>query len=355
MSSSVSAPPVRTNTGLLRATERVLFALDEHEREAFFLDASPAPLGTEVRWKPDGPLSPSAWLALLDEFQPTVIVSCWSTPAIPAAFAGTHDSPLRYVCHLVGSARTLVPRAFLEHGGLLTNWGTLAGKLVAEHALLLALSSLRRQPAWRPLIESPPAKPWRSGTLRLKTRTLFGRRVGIHGFGHVARALVQLLRPFGVEIAAYSDGVPESCMRAAGVVPCASLTDLASHSEVFFECEALTPLTAGSVDAGVLAALADQSVFVNVGRGSVVDEPALLREIASGRIQAALDVVAREPLRADCALTTLPETILSPHIGGPTHDCYPDCGRLALDNLARYLRGEPLEALITPELYDRST
>lgn len=336
------------------ATERVLFALDAHERENFFPDAPPRLPDITDRWRPDGALSPAAWLALLDEFQPTVIVSCWSTPPIPASFAAA-GSPLRYVCHLVGSARNLVPRMFLERGGVLTNWGSLAGKIVAEHALLLALSSLRRQPAWHPLITGPRISPWRSGTMRLKTRSLIGRRVGLHGFGHVARSLALMLQPFEVEISAYSSGVPAAFIRTAGITPCASLVELAARSDVFFDCEALTPETAGSVNAAVLAALPDNAVFVNVGRGRLVDEPALLHEAKSGRIQIALDVVAREPLGPDNPLVAIPDAVFSPHIGGPTHDRFPDCGRLALKNIGRYLRGEPLESLITTELYDRST
>ncbi len=348
VASSASVPRAST-----LMTERVLFALNEHECATFFPGILPELAGGEVRWRPSGPLTPASWAELLEEFQPTVLVSCWSTPSLPSSFAAA-DSPLRYVCHLVGSARNLVPRAYLERGGLLTNWGALAGDTVAEHALLLALSVLRRQPNWRTVITTR-ATPWRSGTDRLQTRTLIGRRVGIHGFGHVARALVRLLQPFNVEIAAFSAGVPHSIMREAGVTPCHSLPELAARSEVFFECEALTPHTTASIDAAVLASLPDHAVFVNVGRGRTVDEPALLREAESGRIQIALDVVTHEPLVADSPVVALSGVVLSPHIGGPTHDRFPDCGRFALANLDRYLRGEPLEALITPELYDRST
>ncbi|HEY0945087.1 MAG TPA: hydroxyacid dehydrogenase [Opitutaceae bacterium] len=335
-------------------TERVLFALNEHECATFFPGTPPATLaGAEIRWRPAGALTPAAWLALLEEFQPTVLVSCWSTPSLPPSFA-TADSPLRYVCHLVGSARNLVPRGFLERGGLLTNWGPLAGGTVAEHALLLALAALRRQPAWRAVINQP-VTPWVSGTDRLQTRTLIGRRVGIHGFGHVARSLVRLLQPFDVEVAAYSAGVPSAFMQELGVRPCASLRELAAGAEVFFECEALNPQTTASVDGTVLAALPDGALFVNVGRGRVVDEAALLREAESGRIHVALDVVTEEPLVPESRAAGLPDVVLSPHIAGPTWDRFPDCGRLALANLGRYLRGEPLEALITPEIYDRAT
>lgn len=353
MTPPVAFPPASAPRLAPATTERVLFALTAEERDDFFPDAVPELPGAETRWRPGGPLSPEAWLALLEEFQPTVIVSCWSTPAIPPAFAAA-GSPLRYVCHLVGSARNLVPRAFLERGGLLTNWGSLAGDTVAEHALLLALAALRRQPDWHSVI-STRAIPWRSGTARLQTRTLIGRRVGIYGFGHVARALVSLLRPFNADIAAFSAGVPAALMTAAGVTPCESLAALAARSDVFFACEALNPRTRDSINAAVLAALPDDAVFVNVGRGTLVDEPALLAEAAGGRLRIALDVVAREPLGPDSPAFGIPCALLSPHIAGPTYDRFPECGSHALSNLDRHLHGEPLDALVTPELYDRST
>lgn len=349
--------PQTTTATLSPRIKRIFFALNDYERRVFFPDELVREinaLDVETRWRPEHPLSPAEWLALLEEHQPDVIVSCWSTPTVPAPLVAAGSS-LAYVCHLVGSVRNLVPRAFLERGGLLTNWGSIAGRTVAEHALLLALSALRNQPAWRPLIHGPRANPWRPGSVRLKTRSLYERRVGIHGFGHVARALVALLRPFNVRISAFSAGVPDSLMLSAGITPCSSLAELAAQSEVFFECEALTPLTAGSIDSPVLAALPDHAVFVNVGRGPVVNESALVHEAESGRIQIALDVVAREPVDPASPLAALPGAVLSPHIGGPTYDHFPVCGQLALDNLARYLRGEPLEARITPELYDRST
>lgn len=348
---ATSTAPLRPS---VRATERVLFALNEHEREAFFPDGVAAVPGAELRWRPDGPLAPEDWAALLEDYQPTVLVSCWSTAPLPPALVAP-GAPLRYVCHLVGSARNLVPRAFLERGGLLSNWGALAGDTVAEHALLLALAALRRQPAWLPLIHAPQPKPWRSGTMRLRPRTLIGRRVGIHGFGHVARALVRLLRAFDVEIRAYSHGVPAQLIRDAGVTPRASLVELASESEVFFGCEALNAHTRASIDSAVLRALPDDAVFVNVGRGPVVDEDALREAASDGRIHVALDVVSMEPLRPDDPLLRLPGVILSPHIAGPTYDRFADCGRHALANLRRYLRGEAPDSRITPELYDRST
>jgi phosphoglycerate dehydrogenase-like enzyme len=229
----------------------------------------------------------------------------------------------------------------------------LPSRAVAEHALLLVLAALRNLPGWTEVIRRPEESS--SHIERLQTRTLCGRAVGIHGFGRVVRALVPLLRPFGVMLSAFSQGVPPALMNAFDVTPCASLDALAKQSEVFIECEALTPATAGVVSAEVLATLPDGAVFVNVARGGLVDEQALLREASTGRIRVALDVVTTEPLGPHSAFLQVGNSVLSPHIAGPTFDQYPLCANLAFKNVASFLRGAPLQGRLSLEEYDRAT
>ena len=94
------------------------------------------------------------------------------------------------------------------------------------------------------------------------------------------------------------------------------------------------------------------AAFVNVGRGKVVDEDALLRVAREGRIQVGLDVFATEPLPADSGFRGLPNAVLLPHIAGPTLERRRDAGTHALENLRAYAEGRPLKAVITPEVYD---
>lgn len=294
-------------------------------------------------------LSVQQWMDL----NPAILLTGWSTVPLPAEWLDDRTCALRYVCHLTGSVRRLLPRTFIAQGGVVTNWGDIPSTAVAEHALLLALAALRNLGGWTDAAPHPRDTARRIE--RLKTRSLVGRNVGIHGFGRIARALVSLLRPFGVSITAFSAGVPAGMLQAAGVASCASLGELFARSEVLFECEALTPATAGSVSAGVLARLPDAAVFVNVARGGLVDEAALLAETGTGRVRVALDVVTSEPLAPEGPFATVTGAVLSPHIGGPTFDQYPQCGGLALRNIARFVKGEPLEAVVTPADYDRAT
>ncbi len=124
---------------------------------------------------------------------------------------------------------------------------------------------------------------------------------------------------------------------------------------MLIECESLTPHSRGSVTADVLACLPYDAVFVNVGRGMVADETALVRLAAEKRLRVGLDVFHQEPLPPDSPLAKIPGLLLSPHIAGPTWDAFPRCGDHALGNLRRYLNREPLTDEITVEIYDRAT
>jgi Phosphoglycerate dehydrogenase and related dehydrogenases len=336
------------------ATPRLVIALTEEERTLFFgsTAAGFSPLPAEVVWLRESDLTESGWRERLQALAPSVLVTAWQTPPLPSDWLQSPDCPLRYVCHVTGSVRRLVPRVFLERGGWVSNWGTLAAATVAEHALLLGLASLRNLVAWRAFMQQrPKTRP----AARLGTRSLFGRRVGLHGFGAIARELVALLRPFRASVAAYSAGVPPAVMQDLGVEPCTSLETLFARSDIVFGCEALMPSTIGSVTASALAALPDGAVFVNVGRGRIADEDALLREAKSGRIRVAVDVVSHEPIDASSPWLDTANALVSPHIGGPTLDMYPEFGRHALDNLQRYFAGQTLAAVVTCESYDRST
>ncbi len=198
---------------------------------------------------------------------------------------------LRYLCHTSGSVRKLVPRILLEQGLLVTNWGTLAADTVAEHALLLILSGLRRAPEWPDIIAG--RKQWQPSPIR--TRTLYDKRVGIHGFGNVARSLVQLLRPFGAKYPPSPPCPNGAFHRVRGHSVRESGIPVFRH-DIIVDCEALNSRTQGSVSRAILERMPPGALFVNVGRGAIVDESAVADLAASGRLFAALDVYAVDPI-----------------------------------------------------------
>ncbi len=325
-------------------------AVTAHEIASFL----PEPLGSRLRSLPSrhescdtANLSPAEFHRLLAAANPEVLVTCWRTPPLPAQL----PSNLRYVCHLAGSIKHLIAREHIAAGLLVTNWGGSISRIVAECALFHILSALRRATHWTQVMHREGG--WKSD--RIETASLFGRRVGLHGFGLVARELIKLLAPFGCPIAAFAPDVDAATAARFGIRHAPSLEELFSGNDIVVEIAPLIPATIGSVTEKHLRLLPPGGVFVNVGRGAVVDEAGLVRVAREGRIHLGLDVFPVEPLPADSSLRGLANVSLTPHIGGPTTDRRRDAGEFALGNLQAYAEDRPLQAVITTQVFDTST
>lgn len=167
-------------------------------------------------------------------------------------------------------------------------------------------------------------------------RKVSGRRFGIVGLGQIGAAIAARLAPFGP--VAYSGPRPKDVPHRFH----AEVTALAEASDVLILACPATAATRHLVDAGVLAALGADGYLVNVARGSVVDEAALIEALARGRIAgAALDVFADEPNVPD-ALRGSPRTLLTPHIASATVETRTRMADLVLANLDAFLAGAPL-------------
>ncbi len=285
----------------------------------------------------------------LQEIRPEILVTGWTTPRLPEDL--TSEVPdLRYVCHLVGSVRSTIPERLIGEGLLITNWGHSIARTVAECALMLAIAGLRGASYWT--LEMHCRGGWKDRTTTV-TGSLFGRKVGIHGFGGISQELRKLLVPFGVPVMTYSPSVPDKLLEEFDVTRAESLEELFSQNDVIVELAALTPKTRGMVNEELLRSIPRGGIFVNVGRGAVVDEEALARVARDGHIQVALDVYAEEPLPEDSPFRHLDHVLTLPHLAGPTVDRRQDAAWHGLENIRRYLRGEPLQSRITPEVSRR--
>jgi D-3-phosphoglycerate dehydrogenase / 2-oxoglutarate reductase len=221
----------------------------------------------------------------------------------------------------------------------------------AEWALGLALIGLRNAGALfrRILAREPTFLPAaeRSGP-GYDGAELTGKSVGMIGFGHIARRLVDLLRPFQVEIRAFDPFVPRDLADAYGVVfaPLSAVVE----SDVVFVLVPHTPSTEAMLGAAEFERLRPGSVFVNVARGKVVDTDALLARLRRGDVIACLDVFDPEPMPLDSPFVDLPNVFLSPHIGGVTEESRRRFFSLMVDECLRHFAGfEPL-AELTPEI-----
>ncbi len=336
-------------------SRKIVAALTRREWDDFL----PGESGEWLRSQPnfvsldtENGIPPEIWTEKLRSLQPEILVACWSTPTLPLSLLENQPFAPKFVCNLSGSVRRLLPRSFLENGLLVTNWGDSISPTVAECALFLILSALRGGSHWAIQMHQPKAT-WKNGETR--NLSLIGRRVGLHGFGAIARALVPMLRPFQVSISAFSPSVPDSLFTELGVARANSLEDLFSQSDVLVELAPNTPANRHIVNEPLLRLLPPDAVFVNVGRGAVVDEAALARVAAEGKLHVGLDVYEKEPLPADSPLRALPDVTLLPHLGGPTHDRRCDAGSEGIRNIRAYLNNEPLTSIVTLNAYDRST
>jgi phosphoglycerate dehydrogenase-like enzyme len=280
-----------------------------------------------------------------------VLVTSWDTPPLPANLR--QQAPgLNYICHLMGTIRRLVPRSLIEGDLTVTNYNGATARIVAEHCLLQILACLRQAAHYQISLHTQGG--WSQPAVH-PPRSLYGRRVGLHGFGFNARALVRLLEPFGCQLAAYAPGDPDELLANLHVTRCNTLEELFSGNQILVEFAPLIPETEGVVDERLLRLIPKDGILVNCGRGAVLDQAALTRLAQEGKLTLGLDVFIEEPLPPDSPLRSLPNVFLTPHIAGPTLDHYADLGWFALRNVARYFKGERLQAVIEGYRYDHQT
>ncbi len=286
------------------------------------------------------------WKELLHEFRPDILVTGWDTYPLP------QDLPesLRYICHLCGEVRWIINREMIERGMLVTNWGASISRTIAECTMMLTLCAMRRVTYYA--LGMHLEGKWEPALL---PSSLFEKRIGIHGFGNIARCFTRLIAPFRCSVRTYDPYVSDEVLLAHGVQRVGSLEELFSDSDVLVELAAFTAETTGVVTEALLRRLPPGAVFVNTGRPGVVDGDALLKVAREGTLQIGLDVYHQEPLPAVHPLRGLRNVTLLPHISGPTADHLRACGELALRNIARFIMGDPLESLITLDVYDRIT
>ncbi|CAL9536570.1 Formate dehydrogenase, mitochondrial [Streptomyces sp. enrichment culture] len=208
----------------------------------------------------------------------------------------------------------------------------------AELALTLILASLRGVPDF---VRAQERGEWLGGF----RPALADRTVLIVGYGSIGAAIEDRLAPF--EVARVARVARSARTTARGPVhPLTELPALLPEADVVVLSTPLTETTRGLADADFLARMKDGALLVNVARGPVVDTEALLTELESRRITAALDVTDPEPLPPGHPLWQTPGVLISPHVGGPTSAFLPRAKRLLTDQLRRFVNQEPLRNVI---------
>ena len=173
------------------------------------------------------------------------------------------------------------------------------------------------------------------------TDCLAGKTVLIVGYGSIGHAVERRLAGFDVDVLRVARSARD------GVRPVSELPDLLPRADVVILLAPVTPDTVGMADAAFLAAMKDGGLLINAARGVLVVTDDLVAEVSSGRLSAAMDVTDPEPLPPGHPLWSLPNVLITPHIGAST----PYSGMMAMrfvrEQAERYLTGQPLANVIT--------
>jgi len=211
---------------------------------------------------------------------------------------------------------------------------------VAEHAIALILAMARQIAQGR---DNQAAKHWRAmiGDISKREDELGGKTLVIAGMGRIGSRLATLAKAFDMRVIATKRDPSKGAGAADKVVGQDGLLGVLPEADFVALTCPLTPQTENLIDAKALAAMKPSAYLINVARGKVVNEAALIDAMRSGRIAgAALDCVWEEPLPATSVLWELPNVLITPHTAGETRRYEDSVIDLLLQNLGRLQRGE---------------
>ncbi|MFA5916365.1 MAG: 2-hydroxyacid dehydrogenase [Burkholderiales bacterium] len=221
-----------------------------------------------------------------------------------------------------------------QRGLIVTNTPEVLNECVADLALGLTLATLRRISLGDRFVR---AGSWLKGPLPLAQK-VGGKTMGILGYGRIGKAIAKRAEAFGMQIV-YHGRKPQAEV-SYKYYP--KLVDMARDCDVLMVICPGGPATHHIVNAEVLRALGPEGTLVNVARGSVVDEQALVKALADGTLGAAgLDVFEDEP-RVPEALFAMDQVVLQPHVASATHETRKAMGDLTVDNLRAHFAGKPV-------------
>jgi phosphoglycerate dehydrogenase-like enzyme len=272
-----------------------------------------------------------------------VILSGWGAPAMDGGFLAAAPN-LRVVFYGAGSIRRVATPAFWERGLRITSAYAANAVPVSEYALAAILFSLKRGWHFAFSAQREKALP-RQG----QVPGAYGSTVGLVSLGMVGRLVRERLRPFDLRVVAYDPFVTPEEAHVLGV-DLMSLEDLFASSDVVSLHVPLLPETEGMILGSHLASMKRNATLINTSRGAVVREAEMV-EVLGERpdLWAVLDVTHPEPPEPDSRLFDLPNVVLTPHIAGSLGNECRRMGRLVVDELRRYVAGEPLKHEITRE------
>lgn len=274
-----------------------------------------------------------------EEIPDTDILIGWSMT--PEQFVSARH--LKWVHSPAAAVHQLMFPELINSSIILTNSGDVHGPVVAEHAIAVLLALAKRLPQ---AMHYQRKKEWAQETLwreQPPPQEVAGAAVAVIGMGSIGREFITRAKSLGMRVLGIRENPEKGLSGADAVYTTAQLDAVLPQSDYIVLCTPVTPATAGIINARRLASLKKDSYVINVGRGQLVDESALIEALRNGKIAgAALDVFATEPLPPDSPFWTLQNVLITPHTAAVTDRLWERHYQLIRENLNRLLQGKPL-------------
>jgi len=273
-------------------------------------------------------------------------ITSWEVSPLDAEIIAA-AADLKAVVHMGGSVKRMVSDELFEKGVKVFGASPVLAETVAETALGFMIMGMKKgweiaavvkNGGWRDCDCWPP-------------RELRGKMVGIIGASQVGRHVIKLLKLFNVTILVYDPYLSEEDEKLLNVKS-VKLMELAERSDVISLHAPVNDKTKQMLNSAIFKVMKDNALIVNTARGALIDEPALIKELSSGRFNAVLDVSDPEPPAVDSPLRKLSNVTLFPHFAGCIEDCS-DMSLRAVEELRRFFSGEEALYEITREMFDR--
>lgn len=278
------------------------------------------------------------------------VVTGWDSPPITEAMLAAAVK-LEVIVHSAGSIRPFIPASVWQSGVRIATANDALGKGVAETTMGLIIAALK---GFFPCATLTRAGAWQSAIPARgigRVRELYDVTVGLIGAGRTGRHVLRLLSEFEADVVLCDPTISASEAGELGAARLVPLDELMRISDVVSLHAPALPQLRHMLGPREFGAMKDDAIFINTARGMLVDEAALMQELATGRIAAILDVTSPEPPAADSPLRSLPNVTLLPHIAGAISTGCLRQGRSAVEQLLEFARGEPMQGEITHERF----
>jgi phosphoglycerate dehydrogenase-like enzyme len=276
---------------------------------------------------------------IAEEIADTDIFIGWSLRADQLATA----KKLKWIHSPAAAIHQLMYPELINSSVMVTNSTGVHGPVVAEHAIAVLLALAKRLPQ---AIEYQAKKIWAQETLwkeRPRPREVAGATAVVIGMGSIGREFAGRARALGLKVLAVRENPAKGLGLADTVFGPEKIDEVLSQADYVLLCTPVTPATTHIINQARLARMKPDAYLINVARGTLIDEAALMAALKEKRIAgAALDVFEHEPLPADSEFWSLDNVLITPHTAAVTEKLWDRHYDLIVENLQRFLDGRPL-------------